>query len=131
MELNATESEVLAAIAGRHSTNMQAAIKAAYEAGILEGALRMTRMVANAAIAAPAPTVTVAQAGADAALSARDLVAIRAMGIDPAKKMRQRNSVFTIVGYQPSRWKFPITVATQNGTRYKMTVDQIKRLQGV
>jgi hypothetical protein len=62
-------------------------------------------------------------------LTASDRAVLTRVGIDPNKKFRQRNSLFTIVGYKPSRWKFPISVVTQNNSRYKMTVDSVKRLQ--
>ncbi len=62
-------------------------------------------------------------------LSAADRTRIMALGIDPDKKFRIRNSVFTIVGYKPSRWKFPISACTQTGARYKFTIDQVKRNQ--
>lgn len=62
-------------------------------------------------------------------LSARDAADLRALGIDPDKKFRIRSSVFTIVGYKPSRWKFPVSAVTQNGTRYKFTIAQVKQNQ--
>lgn len=64
-----------------------------------------------------------------AVLSVSDIAALKRLGIDPNKKMRQRNSVFTVTGYRPSRWKFPISVQTQQGARYKMTVAQVVNLQ--
>lgn len=85
-------------------------------------------------VAAPAPTPAPAQGGGDddddvGSLTAGDRAALQRLGVDVNKKFRQRNSVFTVIGYAPSRWKFPISVVTQNGTRYKMTVDMVKRLQ--
>jgi len=87
-------------------------------------------------VAAPAPTPAPTQgAGGDddedavGSLTAIDRAQLTRLGIDVTKKFRQRNSVFTVVGYKPSRWKFPISVVTQNGSRYKMTVDSVKRLQ--
>jgi hypothetical protein len=88
--------------------------------------------VVSAPAATPAPTQG---AGADedddatGSLTASDKAMLQRLGIDVNKKFRQRNSLFTIVGYKPSRWKFPISVVTQNGSRYKMTVDSVKRLQ--
>lgn len=86
-------------------------------------------------VAAPAPTPAPTQGGdedddAVGTLTASDRAALTQLGIDVNKKFRQRNSIFTVVGYKPSRWKFPISVVTQNGSRYKMTVDSVKRLQG-
>ena len=85
-------------------------------------------------VTAPTPTPAPAQGGDDddddvGSLSVNDRAVLTRLGIDPNKKFRQRNSVFTVIGYAPSRWKFPISVVTQNGTRYKMTVDMVKRLQ--
>jgi hypothetical protein len=86
-------------------------------------------------VAASPPTPAAAQGGGDedddhsGTLTAADLTTLRQLGIDPTKKFRQRNSVFTVVGYKPSRWKFPISVETQNGSRYKMTVAMVKALQ--
>jgi hypothetical protein len=82
-----------------------------------------------ASVAPKTPTGADAEDDADEPLTARDIAALKARGIDPSKKLYQRNSVFTIVGFKASRWKFPISVVTQNGTRYKMTVDQVIRLQ--
>lgn len=65
----------------------------------------------------------------EAALSKMDVQYLQREGIDPNKSFRMRNSVFTITGYSPSRWKFPISAQTQNGTRYKFTVEQVKRHQ--
>ena len=90
---------------------------------------------AGVASVVPATTPAPAQGGGDddddvtGSLTASDLAALRSLGIDAAKKFRQKNSVFSVVGYKPSRWKFPISVVTQNGSRYKMTVDMVKRLQ--
>ena len=87
----------------------------------------------DSVVAAPAPAPT--QGGddedddADGSLSASDRTMLTRLGINPDKKFRQKNSVFTVVGYKPSRWKFPISVVTQNNSRYKMTVDMVKRLQ--
>lgn len=64
-------------------------------------------------------------------LTAADLAVLRNMGVDPAKKFRLNTRVFTIVAYKPSRWKYPITAQTQNGTRYKFTADQVKRYQAM
>jgi len=91
----------------------------------------------RASVAAlPAPTPAPAQgAGGDdddsdtGTLGALDRAQLTRLGIDANKKFRQKNSIFTVVGYKPSRWKFPISVVTQNGSRYKMTVDMVKRLQ--
>ena len=85
-------------------------------------------------VTASAPTPAHTQGGDDddddvGILTAGPCASLQQLGVDVNKKFRQRNSVFTIVGYKPSRWKFPISVVTQNGTRYKMTVDMVKRLQ--
>lgn len=64
-----------------------------------------------------------------ATLSAADITSLKALGVDPAKKFRLRNSVFTIVAYKPSRWKFPIVAQNQNGTRYKFKVPNVKTYQ--
>ena len=62
-------------------------------------------------------------------LSTADSHTLLALGINPAKKFMLRNSQFTIVGYKPSRWKFPVSAQTQNGARYKFTIEQVKRHQ--
>ncbi len=88
---------------------------------------------ASVVAAAPAPTQGAGGGDDDddavGSLSASDRVVLTRLGIDANKKFRQKNSLFTVVGYKPSRWKFPISVVTQNGSRYKMTVDMVKRLQ--
>lgn len=91
--------------------------------------------VASVVVAAPTIPAPAAGGGGDddddavGTLSASDRVALTRLGVNPDKKFRQRNSLFTVVGYKPSRWKFPISVVTQNGSRYKMTLDMVKRLQ--
>lgn len=131
MILNATETQKLADIASKHSTNIQAAIMAAYEEGLLEGALRIAKMVANNAAAPTAP----ANSGngddntPDAAMTAHDKHALMNLGIDPGKKFRLRNTEYTITAYKPSRWKFPVSAVTQNGTRYKFSIATVKTLQ--
>lgn len=90
-----------------------------------------------ASVVAASPTIPAPAAGGagdedddtTSTLTASDHAALTRLGIDVNKKFRQRNTVFTVVGYKPSRWKFPISVVTQNGSRYKMTVDSVKRLQ--
>lgn len=130
MNLNPQEAAKLADIAVRNATNIQAAVEAAYMEGLLAGALRAAQHIATT-IAQDAVTTGNDDSDdtANTALTPLDISALTRMGIDPAKKMRERNSVYTIVGYKPSRWKFPIVVATQNGTRYKMSTEQVKALQ--
>jgi len=127
MQLALTEISMLDDLAQKHSGNPLAGLHAAYEAGILEGAIRVARAIGNAA---PAASV---QGGNDdfepAGLSSSDAATLARLGIDPTKKFRIRNSVFTITAYKPSRWKFPISAKTQNGTGYKFTIAQLKSYQ--
>lgn len=116
--MNPANQTAVATIVAEHGIT-QAGIEAAYEEGILVGAMRAAQAIASGSVAS-APTGDTA-----AMLSATASAALRKLGIDPAKKWTQRSSTFTVVDYQPSRWKFPVTCATQNGTRYKFTVAQV------
>lgn len=125
MSLDIKDKETLARIAAANPGNLEKALEQAYEAGVIVGAFRVSQSIANRA----------AGEGNDpdeedtSSLTASDMLQLKNMGIDPLKKMYQRNSQFTIVGYKPSRWKYPISVITQNGSRYKMTVQQVLNLQ--
>ena len=108
-----------------------AGITAAFEQGIMLGAMRAAQAVLAGSVAS-APATPAGNGDGDdnddtrsAPLTIRDIDALKRMGIDPSKKWRQRNTLFSVVGYKPSRWKYPIVVATQNGTRYKMTTAQV------
>ena len=129
MEFTATESLKLSAIAAKHSTNMPAAIAAAYEEGILEGAMRAARAI-GLQQATAAPTAPTGGDGDDdeplTSLTEAEKAAIRAHGIDPNKPFRSRTTMFTIVGWKPSRWKFPISAINARGTRYKFPIDSVK-----
>lgn len=107
----------------------QAGMQAAFEQGIMIGAMRAAQAIASGAVTSGAATTTTGSGdeddGRDSPLSAADIAQLKRLGIDPAKKWRQRNSVFTVCGYKPSRWKFPISAVTQNGTRYKFTVASV------
>ena len=110
----------------------QAGMQAAFEQGIMIGAMRAAQAIATGAVTSGAATTTVGSGNGDdeddnntGPLSAADIAQLKRLGIDPAKKWRQRNSVFTVVAYKPSRWKYPITCANQNGTRYKFPINSV------
>jgi hypothetical protein len=107
----------------------QAGMQAAFEQGLLLGAMRAAQAIASGAMTSGAATTTTGSGDEDAAgdtpLTARDIAALKGLGIDPAKKWRQRNSVFTVVAYKPNRWKYPVTCANQNGTRYKFPISSV------
>lgn len=127
MELTAIQQTVLASIASRHSTNIAAAILSAYEEGILEGAARVARAFAQQATATvPTTNNDDADDGRDSPLSAHDKASMRADGIDPDKKFNVRGTLFTIVAWKPSRWKFPIVGVNARGTRYKFPIASVK-----
>lgn len=133
-DLSEDEKAKLGAICAKHSTNIQEAVLAAYEEGLITGAFRVTQRIATGKwpdLQQPAPATSTNDDDEDltGTLTAYDRDVLTKLGINPTKTFRQRNSVFTIVGYKPSRWKFPISVQTQNGARYKMTVDQVKQMQ--
>lgn len=126
MQLTDQERINLVQIMSRADGDMQKAVEAAYEAGILEGAMRAARAIAHQGGQQGNTSGSNQDDDMDAPLSAGDRAALQRLGVDPDKKFRIRNSLFTITGYKPSRWKYPISAQTQNGTRYKFTVDQVK-----
>lgn len=128
MELREDEKTVLVGIAQTYASNIQGAIASAYEAGILEGALRMTRMMAKKAIEEQASHGE-AQADAPDTMTSADAAWLRAQGIDPTKKFRHRNAYFTITGVKQSRWKFPVTACSVRGTSYKWSLETVKQGQ--
>ena len=107
----------------------QAGMQAAFEQGILVGTMRAAQAIASGAITSGAATTTTGSGDeddvGDTPLTPRDIAALKGMGIDPAKKWRQRNTVFSVRAYKPSRWKYPVSVITQTGARYKMSVEQV------
>jgi hypothetical protein len=102
--------------------DMRKAVELAFEAGLLEGAMRAARSIA----AASQQQGNDQDDDRDTPLTSSDRAALQRLGVDPDKKFRIRNSLFTITGYKASRWKYPISAQTQNGTKYKFTVDQVK-----
>lgn len=135
--MNFTEAEKisLASIAAKHPTSIQLAIAEAYEAGILEGALRAARAIGNKLVEQQNAAAQNNNDGdgdddlANEGVSLADAAWLRSQGIDPGKKFRCKNSLFTITGVKRSRWKFPISAINTNGTRYKWPVDRVKMLQ--
>ena len=128
--MNFTEDnkDKMAAIAAKHATNIQAAIAAAFEEGILEGAIRAARAIGNKLAAEGATQASNSAQDNDSGgpLSAADSAWLRAQGIDPTKKFRHRNAYFTITGVKQSRWKFPVTAVSVRGTSYKWPLDTVK-----
>lgn len=134
MALTPEQERLIDELYAQYSGNPRAGLVEAFVAGMLDGSARFAvQMAANMQQNKP-------NAGADAdfleseeadntLLSAADSEALIRLGIDPKKSFRQRNTVFTVCGYRPSRWKYPISVVTQTGARYKMTVVQVIRLQ--
>jgi hypothetical protein len=135
--VNFTDNEkiLLSSIVQANPTSITLAVSAAYEAGIAQG-------TANASVAFKALLATMPQSVTSAApsdsnddgpgiITPADAAWLRAQGIDPNKKFRVKNSLFTITGVKRSRWKFPISASNQNGTCYKFPIAHIKRYQGV
>ena len=133
MNFSQDEMALLATIAQRNATNIRGAIMEAYEAGMAEQVKRTSALIT--ALAAQKPTAPVAPTGGDddddtpGGVTPADAAWLRQQGIDPTKKFRVKNSLFTIVGVRQSRWKFPVSAVNQNGTRYKFPIAQIKQYQ--
>lgn len=131
MNLSEQEKQELAQICAAHSTNIRDAVLAAYEKGVLAGALRAAQAIAAKGLAAPSGSAGSSGDDGDddegtGPMTSGDLAWLKSKGIDPSKKFRIRNSLFTITGVKASRWKYPISASTQNGTRYKFTIDQVR-----
>ncbi len=130
--MNPANQAAIALIVSEHGIT-QNGIEAAYEQGILVGAMRAAQAIAAGTMTSGNATTTTADGGddgsTDSPLSAADIASLKRLGIDPNKKFRQRNTIFTITGYRPSRWKFPISCTTQNGARYKFAVASVVNLQ--
>ncbi len=129
MEFSEAEKTVFIEIAQKHSTNIIAAIAMAYEAGMLMGAQRVAQNLALKSLETPVTTSNNDEDDGPDGVTATDAAWLRAQGIDPNKKFRVKNSVFTIVAVKRSRWKFPISAINQNGTRYKWTIPVVKSYQ--
>jgi hypothetical protein len=67
--------------------------------------------------------------GAITPMTAYDIAALKQRGIDPNKKFRIKNSLFTVTGWKPSRPKFPISGVNQNGRRFKFSVATVVQYQ--
>lgn len=127
-QLQPAARDQLGAICVANRSNLQAAVLAAYEAGLLQGALNVAQRFAAAG--GSVPTAPGTQQAPAAGLSAGDRQLLRGQGVDPDRQFRIRNTVFTITGYQASRWKYPISATSHNGTAYKFTAAQVQRAQG-
>lgn len=121
--MHPSDQAAIDAVIATHGVTV-AGIAASFEQGLLIGAMRAAQVIASGAVAAPATTGS-EDDDKDTALSASDVAALKRLGIDPSKKWRQRNTVFTVCAYKPSRWKYPVSVVTQQGARYKMTAAQV------
>lgn len=121
MQLTPEEHEKLVNIVKTHGTDIQTAVLKAYEEGILAGALRVGIELGKT------QTSQGQQGGGDGddevdnPLTVADRTALRSFGIDPDRQYRHKNSVFTITGYKPSRWKYPVSITNQNGRKLKTT----------
>lgn len=62
-------------------------------------------------------------------LSPHDAAQLTALGINPTKSFRIRNSTFTITAFNPSRWKYPVSAKNQNGRGFKFTISQVVEYQ--
>jgi len=118
-----SDQAAIDAVVATHGVTV-AGLAAAFEQGLLIGAMRAAQVIASGAVAGTT-TTTGEDDDDNAALSASDVAALKRLGIDPSKKWRQRNTVFTVCAYKPSRWKYPVSVVTQQGARYKMTAAQV------
>lgn len=131
MNFSQDEMALLATIAQKNATNIRGAIMEAYEAGMTEQVKRTSALItALSAQQATKPTDTGDDEddGPDGVTDS-DAAWLRAQGIDPNKKFRVKNSLFTITGVRRSRWKFPISASNQNGTRYKFPIANVKQYQ--
>lgn len=135
MNLTPEEQTNLAAIEKLHNGDIKATIIRAYEDGLLMGAMRAAqRLVSQELLNKQAPNTGGGGDGDedddnDTPLTASDRMSLQRLGIDPDKKFRLKNSTFTITGYKPSRWKYPVSAQNQNGRRFKFTADGVKRHQ--
>jgi len=134
MPLSTAEQERLKVLLHGSGGDAMKAMTSAYEEGLLAGALRVTQSL-GAKLGLQNPPVVPPQGNGDddeqdSPITASDRAQLSNLGIDPHKKFRVRNTTFTITGWKPSRWKYPVSAVTQNGRRYKFTIDQVKRHQG-
>jgi hypothetical protein len=58
-------------------------------------------------------------------MSLADAAALKRLGIDVSKKFRSGRTTFTVTGYKPNRWKYPVSCVNQNGRRFKFTVASV------
>ncbi len=135
MELKLEEQIRLTEIVTSSAGDIQKAVLAAYEEGILTGGLRAAQrlgaeMLSAQGSASGSNTSGDEDEGApDSPLTPADRANLTRLGINPDLKFRQKNSTFQVVGYKPSRYKYPISTINQNGRRHKWPVDAVKRLQ--
>ncbi len=132
MNLQLEEQLKLTDIVKASGGDIQKAVLAAYEEGILVGGLRVAQRLGAAAVQATTPPSGSGDGDDDAPdspLTASDRINLKSLGINPDQCFRQKNSAFKIVGYKPSRWKYPISTINRNGRRHKWPVDAIIRLQ--
>jgi len=84
---------------------------------------------AGAATATPANTGGGDDEEDEGVMTAYDIAALKRVGIDPAKKFRIKNSVFTVTGWKPNRPKFPVSGINQNGRRFKFPIATVVQYQ--
>ncbi len=131
MNLQLEEQLKLTEIINASSGDIRKAVLAAYEEGMLMGAMRAAQRLGQTSVQAPntgAGDDNGDEADADDAgsLSESDKRAMVALGLDVSKTYIHRNSRLTITGYKPSRWKYPISVQTQNGRKLKCSANFLK-----
>lgn len=65
----------------------------------------------------------------DSPLTASDRAALLRLGINPDKKFTSGRTTYTVTGYKPSRWKYPVSCVNQNGRRFKFRAESVVSLQ--
>lgn len=123
MQLTDQEKSDLIKIMSRADGDMPTAVYAAYQAGLIAGAMRAAYLAGQEG--RNNPTSNDEDDSRDSVLRPADRAMLNNLGIDPDKQFKFRNTVFTIVAYKPSRWKYPVTAQNANGTRYKFSVETV------
>jgi hypothetical protein len=131
MNLQLEEQLKLTEIVTKSGGDIQKAVLAAYEEGLLKGARgvvgRLAQGLQQPAAGQGSGDDDEDDNGPTTPLTPSDKAWFRAQGIDPDKKYRYKNSMLTIVAYKPSRWKYPVSITNQNGRRLKCSISFLKQ----
>ena len=108
----------------------------AFEDGKISGALQAAQRLGANLLAAQNPVQPTGgddgdEDAPDSPLTAFDRINLQRLGINPDQCFRQKNSAFKIVGYKPSRWKYPVSMVNQNGRKLKCAISFLKQCRPV